>query len=219
MFAAISLLLLVPAFEGTSTGIAQNSDPSCLLQMSDQVLAQFHGTTSTLPTGDEEDAGEGAGDAGPGCAAEDPVENVCPAGQMCGCGSNVGPPPGGPFLQYQPVSACKDACVGKPAFVYRENNLANGGTQPACWCCDSVEPLDIVPPSTYWVRYEVYACDTGAADLEGDPHIKTLDGRHYTLLRQGTYSLWHFSGVDAHVSQGGQVNKVPVDWHIYSHYS
>ena len=30
-----------------------------------------------------------------------------------------------------------------------------------------------------------------SAEAIGDPHIKTLDGRSYTLLSQGTFLLWH----------------------------
>eukprot|EP00435_Cladocopium_sp_Y103_P006391 s712_g2.t1 len=32
------------------------------------------------------------------------------------------------------------------------------------------------------------------AGVEGDPHVRTLDGNHYLLLNQGTFSLWRFSG-------------------------
>ena len=28
----------------------------------------------------------------------------------------------------------------------------------------------------------------------GDPHIDTFDGQHYLLLKQGSFSFWHFSG-------------------------
>lgn len=48
---------------------------------------------------------------------------------------------------------------------------------------------------------------TPGGDVTGDPHIRTLDGNHYLLLNQGTFSLWRFSG---------QAN---VDWQIYTRYS
>lgn len=32
-------------------------------------------------------------------------------------------------------------------------------------------------------------CGTDAV-VVGDPHIKTFDGSHYTLMSQGTFSLW-----------------------------
>lgn len=47
------------------------------------------------------------------------------------------------------------------------------------------------------------------SNVVGDPHIKTLDGIRYTLLSQGTFSLWHFSGVEAEWK--GEVKKVGVD--------
>lgn len=55
----------------------------------------------------------------------------------------------------------------------------------------------------------------------GDPHITTLDGVHYTLLSQGSFSLWHFHGLETEiaVAEHGAVKKMPVDWQIYTHYS
>ena len=55
----------------------------------------------------------------------------------------------------------------------------------------------------------------------GDPHITTLDGRHYTLLSQGTFSLWHFSGLetDLHSEEVAGTRKTHVDWQVYAHYS
>lgn len=41
--------------------------------------------------------------------------------------------------------------------------------------------------------YRLCACLV-EADLIGDPHIDTLKGEHYLLLKQGTFSLWHLSG-------------------------
>jgi hypothetical protein len=29
----------------------------------------------------------------------------------------------------------------------------------------------------------------------GDPHIKTLDGRHYIMMSQGTFSIWRYHGL------------------------
>jgi hypothetical protein len=54
----------------------------------------------------------------------------------------------------------------------------------------------------------------------GDPHIRTLDRRHYTLLQQGIFSLWHLSGLETefYSEASGLVKKVPVDWQIYTRY-
>eukprot|EP00435_Cladocopium_sp_Y103_P061943 s631_g23.t1 len=51
---------------------------------------------------------------------------------------------------------------------------------------------------------------------DGDPHIQTLDGEHYLLLSQGSFSFWNFSGVDAQISQ---TKRVPVNFQIFTHYS
>ena len=34
----------------------------------------------------------------------------------------------------------------------------------------------------------------GNGDAVGDPHIDTLQGEHYLLSKQGTFSLWELSG-------------------------
>ena len=42
----------------------------------------------------------------------------------------------------------------------------------------------------------------------GDPHIHTLDGSHYTLLREGSFLLWRFGLPQTHV-----------EWQIFAHYA
>ena len=46
------------------------------------------------------------------------------------------------------------------------------------------------------------------AGIHGDPHIHTLDGGHYTLLREGSFLLWHFGAPQPHV-----------EWQIFAHYA
>ena len=46
------------------------------------------------------------------------------------------------------------------------------------------------------------------AGIHGDPHIHTLDGGHYTLLREGSFLLWHFGVPQPHV-----------EWQIFAHYA
>ena len=57
--------------------------------------------------------------------------------------------------------------------------------------------------------------------VDGDPHIQTMDGVRYTLLKQGTFSLWHFSGFKTHIHSPskGIMQVFPVDWQVYVHYS
>eukprot|EP00438_Fugacium_kawagutii_P002303 Skav226062 [mRNA] locus=scaffold211:406109:407468:- [translate_table: standard] len=59
--------------------------------------------------------------------------------------------------------------------------------------------------------------DISVANVVGDPHVQTLDGHRYSLLKQGTFSLWHYSGVETefHSEEVPGVKTVPVDWHVY----
>ena len=36
--------------------------------------------------------------------------------------------------------------------------------------------------------------ETSTGGVTGDPHVDTFDGQHYLLLKQGSFSFWHFSG-------------------------
>ena len=44
------------------------------------------------------------------------------------------------------------------------------------------------------LQYNGFTLCGTQATVVGDPHIKTLDGRHYTLMNQGTFSLWRCHG-------------------------
>ena len=65
------------------------------------------------------------------------------------------------------------------------------------------------------------ATDAPLGLVVGDPHIQTLDGARYLLLKQGTFSLWHLSGfkIRFHSADKGIMQTVPVDWQVYAHYS
>jgi hypothetical protein len=49
-------------------------------------------------------------------------------------------------------------------------------------------------------------CVLPPAQVENDPHVHTLKGAHYTLLKSGNFLAWSFS-------------KDPVDWHLLAAYS
>lgn len=51
---------------------------------------------------------------------------------------------------------------------------------------------------------------TTAGGGQGDPHIHTLDGRHFLLLRQGSFLQWGMKVPRA---------KPEVHWQLYAHYS
>jgi len=49
-------------------------------------------------------------------------------------------------------------------------------------------------------------CCVPAGQVDNDPHVHTLKGAHYTLLKSGNFLAWSFS-------------KDPVDWHLLAAYS
>ena len=61
---------------------------------------------------------------------------------------------------------------------------ANQGDHPDCGQCCPVS--DVTTSST--------TTTTSTGGGGGDPHIDTFDGQHYLLLKQGSFSFWHFSG-------------------------
>ena len=99
-----------------------------------------------------------------------------------------------------------------------------------CQCCEIPLVEQQSPSKTLYTSNSCFsttpAPTTAAPNLDppgivdGDPHIQTLDGVRYLLLKQGTFSLWHFSGFQTHVhSSKGIMQAFPVDWQIYVHYS
>ena len=58
----------------------------------------------------------------------------------------------------------------------------------------------------------------GAASLVGDPHVRTQDHAHYTVLNEGNFLAWRFNSHTALTQKSGP-KRVEVDWRIYTHYS
>ena len=58
----------------------------------------------------------------------------------------------------------------------------------------------------------------GAASLVGDPHVRTQDHTHYTVLNEGNFLAWRFNSDSTFTGKSGP-KKVEVDWRIYAHYS
>ena len=56
----------------------------------------------------------------------------------------------------------------------------------------------------------------GAGSLVGDPHVRTQDHAHYTVLNEGNFLAWRFNSDAAVVGKSGHKE---VDWSIYVHYS
>ena len=104
------------------------------------------------------------------------------------------------------ANACAEADEDFVGFTFGDFGSFRG-----CRCCRNLDE-DSTP-----AQWGLYAF--GGSDI-GDPHVTTLDGRHYTLLSQGTFSLWHFSGLETELqSEVVGTKKLPVDWQVYAHYS
>lgn len=88
----------------------------------------------------------------------------------------------------------------------------SGGLQTLRLCSTTTTtPMVNEPPPT-----------TTGAVVEGDPHIHTFEGEHYLLLNQGTFDLWHLSGLQTSFVSNvslGLTKKVDVNWQVYTHYS
>ena len=66
--------------------------------------------------------------------------------------------------------------------------------------------------------YSLTLCKS-VGSLVGDPHIRTLDGQHYTLLNTGTFSAWHLQGLETSFYSHHELTKASVDWQIFVRYS
>ena len=56
----------------------------------------------------------------------------------------------------------------------------------------------------------------GGGSLVGDPHVRTQDHAHYTVLNEGNFLAWRFNS-DTAVDEKSRPKQV--DWRIYAHYS
>lgn len=75
----------------------------------------------------------------------------------------------------------------------------------------------IIPIQSFAIQWE--CCQSGGGS--GDPHIRTMDGKHYTLLQEGTFKLWSFTNVSTeyHSAPLPQLKHAKVDWEVFVHYS
>ena len=58
----------------------------------------------------------------------------------------------------------------------------------------------------------------GGGSLVGDPHVRTQDHAHYTVLNEGNFLVWRFNSDTDFTTMSG-LKKREVDWQIYAHYS
>ena len=94
---------------------------------------------------------------------------------------------------------------------------------------------NIADISDYKIQYACgTACDPPGTDTppggaDGDPHIHTMKGDSYTLIKQGNFLAFSFKGKEAlvappgHSGDGASVpsvpHSVPVDFELFAHYS
>lgn len=109
---------------------------------------------------------------------------------------------------------CGDAiCPGMPPMCVRDETATHPVT---CNLLGSVPMCNATNSTTSTTT----ASSTPGGSVEGDPHLRTLDGRHYTLMQQGNFLLWGFAGetrVSVQAAEG--TRKVPVDFEIFTHYA
>jgi len=127
------------------------------------------------------------------------------AAEMQGVLTTLGNPPDGPGGL---ISACS---AGTPIAAGSANNQApfvnfingncrtSGGGDSAC---NRFFPSGV--PTSRFRR--LCCCVNRPGQVENDPHVHTLKGAHYTLLKSGNFLAWSFS-------------KGPVDWHLLAAYS
>ena len=195
----------------TSSVAAKGLDSSCLLQ--------------TM-------AGQNRQNLSDGLSLPDGWTVFC---QDCQCANQV------TFLSEGSLDPCIAHCQagGYPVVAFQESSAT-------CLCCGDTNQL---PPNSAYGGINMYqfqettststtststtststtSTSTGyniqqsSAEAIGDPHIKTLDGRSYTLVSQGTFLLWHLATETEWPFQSGgesEFKRAPVEWQIYAHYS
>ena len=62
------------------------------------------------------------------------------------------------------------------------------------------------------VRFCYCAAAPANGQIQGDPHIHSLLGEHYTLMKRGNFLAWSFSKTSSS-------KKTPVEWQLFASYS
>lgn len=129
-----------------------------------------------------------------------------PSGYKLKCGPFCRCTSFGPIQSDLDINTCGGNCGTWAGFIFSPYP-PQGGTD--CRCCNNL--VEARGVTTQWNLYE-----PSGGGITGDPHVTTLDGKHYLLLKQGTFNLWHFSGLETDFPEA---KKLPVDWQVYAHYS
>jgi len=126
------------------------------------------------------------------------------AGNLLAIRTALGNPPGTDFNYTgdEPKLVFRDASVGD---LYAVNDPPNGVVKDANGGdIDASQFSGGNPLEPSFGRIN----PTLGSGVTGDPHIHTLDGGHYTLLREGSFLLWRFGLPQPHV-----------EWQIFAHYA
>ena len=197
-------LVLSALVSWTAVAAEEGPDPSCLLQtMAGQNLSSGlqHGQHYDLTPVNWNDWTEVCTSCYCQNIATVSAQRLNPGSCITWCQSQSNP--------YAPPSAVVQ-------FKQHDNNFPQDNHYCTCCGADLSRGYYTDPPRIS----TMYQHPSAVASATGDPHVKTLDGRSYTLLSQGTFLLWRLSGMEAELqSAGGEVKKTPVDWHLYAHYS
>lgn len=141
------------------------------------------------------------------------LKGLCEEGRRCRCANSPSQQPNS--LPDVGVSDCGYFCQGLGWTTF-SHYPAFQNLEASCTCCEGDEVTNVlgdIPRASYTILDQ-------PATAMGDPHITTLDGHHYTLMRQGIFSLWHLSGLETQFhSDNGFMKTVPVDWQVYTWYA
>lgn len=141
------------------------------------------------------------------------LKGLCEEGRRCRCANSPSQQPNS--LPDVGVSDCGYFCQGLGWTTF-SHYPAFQNLRASCTCCEGNEVTNVlgdIPRASYTILDQ-------PATAMGDPHITTLDGHHYTLMRQGIFSLWHLSGLETQFhSDNGFMKTVPVDWQVYTRYA
>lgn len=103
---------------------------------------------------------------------------------------------------------CSDWTVGQPFCLASLADAGQSGRK--------------MPIQNFGIQWE--CCQSGGET--GDPHISTMDGKHYTMLQEGTFKLWSLSNFsteylssERHDGSVPKMKNAKVDWEVFVHYS
>ena len=97
-------------------------------------------------------------------------------------------------------------------------NTANGAGITVNLLTKNVRRMDVLLGGSGGI-VSLTGCKQVGGSIFGDPHIYTLDGGKFDLYENGTFSVFHLTGLEPHVPKtAAGPHKGSVDWQLYAHY-